>query len=364
MDPNMSVADALNSRRPKQVMARLAQLVFDRTELACMKAFSQFSNPEDLGFLIEARRKKVFDFGTLIQVTSKGSFRYPTNTNAVLSAAKLAQDGEYAKIDLRSIGLVDEEGNVMESKLYELCPAAPKSTKAKATPPPEPDPIQVPEPEPVSPPVPTPHSFQEPGDAAVTISAPAPSNEAQPAPYIEAEASVLISTQDVMSRLDELSTNLANALQLVVDENKKEAMRKNDFIEDEIGYVKAEVENLKAGVVGLAMFLNVVNENIQSVYAFLDPMEELPGPPPEAGWLLGQAAPEDIKERVEASAQQQEEVPAAPEPSGDTEIPQSKEELFGYGLDQLRTLAGRVGVPNPESVPFKRKLIDMVWDRI
>jgi outer membrane biosynthesis protein TonB len=369
------VEDILAEKNSKPKMVKLAQIVFDRQGLEYFRAFAQFRNVSDLGALIEAKRKNVFDYSVCVRQTDSG-VRFTKNTDIVMGALKLAMDGKYEDIDLRAIGLVDANGNPVV-QLQELCPGAEAPKKArkprkKAAPEPEPvaeapepeDVEPAPEPEVVEPPKPAPRAKSR--KAKVVV----PEEEAH-------QSAVLISSDEILTRLDKLSGDLADALQTVVTENKKAAFAKNDIIEDEIGHVKNEVENLKAGLVGLASFLNVVNGNIQRVFEYLDPVDELPGPPESVLTLLGMAVPEDIEDRMEAAESASTPVEAPPEPEPVEEAPEpepveappeepdeaeeyTRESLTALGLDKLREIATKYGVAKATSIPYKTALINRI----
>ncbi len=95
----------------------------------------------------------------------------------------------------------------------------------------------------------------------------------------EPRTSILLGSAEVLNELASLRTDLADSLNTVVQENKKAALLKNDVLEDEIGYLKADLEQVKGAILGLAAFLHVVNENIATMFAYIDPEEELEGPP-------------------------------------------------------------------------------------
>lgn len=364
------VEDILAEKNSKPKMVKLAQIVFDRQGLEYFRAFAQFRNVSDLGALIEAKRKNVFDYSVCVRQTDSG-VRFTKNTDTVMDALKLAMDGKYEDIDLRAIGLVDANGNPVV-QLQELCPEAEapkKARKPRKKAAPEPEPVaEAPEPEVVEP-DPEPEVVEPDPE-------PAPRAKSRKAkivvPEEEAHQAVLISSDEILARLDKLSGDLADALQTVVSENRKAALAKNDIIEDEIGHVKNEVENLKAGLVGLASFLNVVNGNIQRVFEYLDPVDELPGPPESVLTLLGMAVPEDIEDRMEAAesastpveAPEPVEAPAAVEEAPPEEPDEAeeytRESLTALGLDKLREIATRYGVAKADSIPYKTALINRI----
>lgn len=403
MSADTPVEDILGTPGEKPRMAKLCQAVFDRHDLASFRGFTQFRSAQDLAAIIEAKRKNVFDYGVCFVETDSG-IRFPKNTSAVMAALKLAMDGKYDSIDLRAIGLVDADGNPVV-QINELCPGASSApaSKAKPKPPPEPDPEPEVEPEQEVDEVEADPEPEEPapkprGLSSGRMQSRKPNQANAPKSDEEEEGgqpAVLIDSGEILERLDKLGNDLADALQVVVDEGKKAAHAKNDIIEDEIGWVKNEIENLKAGFVGLAAFLNVVNNNLQMVGAYLDSYIEYEAVPDGVLDLLGMAIPEDIDERLQevqespkGTSVDVEPAPPEPEPEeaqedpedeseedsedeeggaeassgsdGDVTLNYTRDELSAMSHEELKDIAMQLGVPKADKIPFKTSLINRI----
>ena len=411
LNADTPVEDILGKPGDKPKLAKLAQAVFDRFDMASFRGFTQFRSADDLAAVIEAKRKNVFDYGVCFQETDSG-LKYPKNTNAVMTALRKAMDSKYDEIDFRAIGLVDIDGNPTVS-LTDLCPSAPAESKApakkKAAPAPK---EKEPEPEETGPSEAELAELKKEREAKAEAdrkpeprrTQPKRQREEEPASE-EPQQAVLIGSSEVLERIDKLAVDLADALTTVVEENRKAAHAKNDMLEDEIQYVKNELENVKAGIIGLANFLNVVSRNMQAIGAYLDPYleyEELDDPTLD---LLKLSMPEDVEERLageptikEVIAENrereldaaQEPAPAEPEPEpeeepqadeqelppepdpdpepeeddsdddGEVSIEYTRNELVAMSIEDLREIAEKVGVANASKIPYKTSLVNRI----
>jgi hypothetical protein len=381
------IDDAILKSKPK--LAKLAQLVFDRTEVAALRAFTQFRKPRDLASLIEAKRRDVFDFGACFRDTDAG-LAYPNNTNVVMAALEHAMNEEYDQIDLRALGLVDMEGNQLVD-IAKLCPGAGKTSK-------KPTRTQARKPKAEE----KPEAKEEPKveaekpKAERTRAAPV-SRRSEPAPEQDApQQAVVISTSEVLDAIEGLNQNietlrngLAGALQTVIDKNTEAALKKNDLIEDEIGSVRKEVTLLRGAIVGLASFANDIHANIKMVGEYLDPYIEYQEPSEAVVALLRATLPENVEvedvdlvdvvdptpDAIEEETQEQapreepqeQEEPPAPretrareeETSGE-HVTYTKDDLSGMTLDELREIGEAVGIANASKMPFKTALIHRI----
>jgi hypothetical protein len=360
-------------------MLKLAQSVFERSGIESYRAFSQFRNVNDLATLVTAKRKNVFDYGRCIQTDAKGNVRFPSNPTAIMGAVSRAVDGNYEDIDFRVLGLVDDEG-VPIVKMRELCPASDPKPEKKAkkvkveapvervTAPPAlqvvADPVEdIPESSPREPTNEVPSHQQDVADETIS------------AVFLTGEAVIDKLDSRITSHLDKLRGDLADAFQSSVKATKAISGKSAERLEDEIGYVKKDIEDIKASQVGLAAFLNTINLNIQMVLQCFDPYGEVEPCPPGVLKLIEGSVPDDIDERLEedevladsvdvVSPPQQEREEPAPvveEPAdADGTVEYSRDELAVMELDDLRKLAEDLGVPKARSIPYRASLIERI----
>jgi hypothetical protein len=299
-----SVQDVLDATNENQraLMSRLAMVVFNRFSGGTIRAFTQFGFKE-LGVVIEAHRKSVFDYGAVILATNTG-FAWPKDTRAVLHAIEAAEAGDYGSIDLDALGLVDGDGNP-KVDLQKVFPGMPEdgfSRPAQQQTEPEPEPVIEEEPdveEPPLPPEPEAKVEVEPElqRQVIPMRRPEPAPEPQPSAPMNAGDEV----QAIIDRIDKLSNGMADAFETVVGEVKKIDLNRASVIEDEIGYVKNEVENTKAGILGLFGVLEVMDRNMRKVQDFIvgEGVLEFEDLPRDAISMVKLAVPEDIDERLE-----------------------------------------------------------------
>ena len=395
------IAEILAEPRSKPKLVKLAQMVFDRTSVDCFRAFSQFRNTDDLAALIEAKRKNVFNYAACIRNTDSGVI-YPKDTAAVVGALAKAMDGRYDEIDLRLLGLVDGEGDPLV-KMSDLCPGAQKpASKKKKTPtrakkvkdgPSAAEEAEIREERKAAQGKKV--KAEMAAERAEREAALRQTEEEEPEVTVEADdraeprTSILLGSAEVLNELASLRTDLADSLNTVVQENKKAALLKNDVLEDEIGYLKADLEQVKGAILGLAAFLHVVNENIATMFAYIDPEEELEGPPQRVLDLLSNAKPEGFddapddgdavfakeQKKVRALIQEEVVVPIEEEVEEETALVSNDEEddeddgeevvytradLQAMDLKDLRAFASKVGVANASSIPYRTSLINRV----
>ncbi len=399
------VDDVLNSR-PQLI--RLAQEVFGRHTPGTVRAFSQFRSLTDLASVIEAKRKGVFDYGQLIIDTDTG-VQWPRDTKAILTAIDKAADGKADKIDWSSLG--DYGDDVAGKALFGKSASAP-TRKAEA-------------------PAPTPKPSGQKAEKVCSLdgcdnklksrglcsrhynemrakekaaeqaqkaneqtSAPQPEEPrskgfAPAAPSIDGEV-VYTANTAVLERIDKLSIGLADAFETVLKEVKNIDLKRASVVEDEIGYVKNEVENVKAGLIGVASYLDVVNTNLQKIGEYLDPFIEYAERPAVVDTLMQLSVPEDLEERMspevagahESERRQiaektsvtvpmseplepeiQDAIDSAQDPEPDEEpevVSYTREELQAMDLSDLRDEAERLGVPNAQNIPYKTSLVNKI----
>ena len=176
----------------------------------------------------------------------------------------------------------------------------------------------------------------------------------QDAPYKSAN------TDAILERVDKLASDLADAFDVVVREVKNIDTNRASVIEDELGYVKNEVENLKAGLVGVASYLDVVNTNLKKIGAMLDPYIEYETRPAEVDSMIQLSVPDDLEERLEEQKASAPVPPPIQEPPAPAEVSYSREDLQSMDLASLRDVAESLGVPNAHSIPYKTSLINKI----
>jgi hypothetical protein len=353
---NTPVKDILDQGGVNQKgwMSRLGMIVFDRFGGPTLKAFTQFE-PADLAVVIEAKRKGVFDYGVCIRDTGAG-WTWPSNPKAVLAAVALAEEGKHGEINLGSLALVDTNKNpIPDHGLKQLCPgidAKPSGQPAEA--PTGDDPKKV-------------LPFTKPQDAAPLQEVPPAAEKKtrkkkeQPAlPVVKEEKpSDTLKNPEyggsevdvIIERIDKLSEGLVDAFETVVAKLKETDQKRASIVEDELGYVKEEVENVKAGLVGLWTSLEVMDRNMRQIlmFTFGDAVvfEDLPK---AAEILMQSATPDDLEERIskEVPKAEKEEVPPEKEspqvtPPGNLPI-YTKEQLESMNITDLREYGSKLGV--------------------
>ena len=92
------------------LMCALAGRVFQKSDGRMLKAYTNFGFKK-LALVIDAKRMGIFDFGVTIRQTDTGGYVFPMDTDAVLSAIKLAEDERYDEVDLKALNLLDEQGS-------------------------------------------------------------------------------------------------------------------------------------------------------------------------------------------------------------------------------------------------------------
>jgi len=351
MSNEMSVEEMLEHPRSRPLLIAQAQKVFGLQGVVYFPAFSQFRDVRDLALLIEAKTKNVFDYGRCVRTSKVGSIVYPNNVPTIMQSLLCAEEGRYDAIDLRALGLVEvvDGEEVPLATLEDVCPGSAKAPAKKRKAPAKKR---------------APSKRKTPLKRTVTdppaIRLVTPTRDEDTAPTVAVD-------------LQPLETAVGS-IGMMLEEHKGSTG-------ESLEALTKDVALLREGVVGLAAFLNTVNNNLKTVCAYLDPHAELEGPSESALTALASAIPEDST-IVEEDAP--EEAPAtkkrtrkkykkatvvekvaadepAPTPaeSSDT-LDFTRAELKAMGIEELRDIAEKVGVPKARELPYKQSLVTRI----
>jgi outer membrane biosynthesis protein TonB len=336
----------------------LAQLVFDHTGRDCIRAFSQFSKSKDLAKLIEAKREGVFDYSAAIQEVDDG-YKWPSADNVLKCLAK-AEEGELDEDDMKLLNLESEDLPLvlMEEKPKKAKKAAKKTASKKATT----------------------SKKTKPAEEKKTASKPAAK------PKSTAKSKPDPADDDLEARLDALGQDLENAF-TTMEENLTEAIQtgnENTLLGlrgltglMEAIYARQDVLAQMMKCYADQLNMGLAQEEAQDAYDDAGDPLELPAVNQDAvadiraalSFSGGQPSdeeeveePEETEEEAEESeAETEEEEEQTSADDGDNGVDETvtytKEALEEMSDDDLRELAGKIGISNASKIAYRGVLI-------
>lgn len=328
IDAETPVSAILNAEgvNKRALMTRLACVVFGKAEGHILRAYTQFS-PQSLASLVEARRKGVFDYGETIRKLSVGAWTFPKDPVAVLKALDLADGEKYDEVDLEALDLLDDEGKPLID-LGLLFPAMKKPRKT-AQPKEEPEPQLKVQSEPLPPEAgPSEEELEELRAERAAHRAKNMAGEAKPTPSKEPVEQENGGGKPVIydgllsgleNRISTLASDLADALGVVVEENRLHAVQAQGELSENTALTLLALERqdaLASNIDTLAKALLTFDANVRqlSLY-FVDPhMEFEPLELPFVDLPTTLTYSEDSGEEEESSAQGEDESVEEEEP--------------------------------------------------
>lgn len=279
-------------------LVRLAQVVFEREEMAATRAFSHFRKNEDIARIIDAKRGGVFDYGQHIKKTDTG-YTYPSADETL----KMLDEAEKRA-----------SGGGEPAPEPQQAPADPPKRRGR------------------------PQKAAEPSNGAATESAPATGLDSASLAELRDNLSAAFTTLDnrVTGRVDGLRQDLINlALGVRGLVGLIEVMMDRQKLVQDYFDPHAEIPQVSEAVKKDLMAL-----------VHIVPIDQAPAEKVEA------KEPEKPGTEIAPPPKQE---PAAPAQHETVEI--TKEALEAMELPALRELAKKIGVPDCEKAAFKTVLI-------
>jgi hypothetical protein len=359
MDADTPIEDVIKSR-PRTI--NLAKEVFGHTTMATVRAFSQFKSNAHLAKLITAKREGKFDYGVVIRDTDSGA-SWPGAAAVIKALSEIENVGELSQESVDALGIADKDEL---AKLLMQAPAADdKAAKKKAAAAKRKATIARKKKEKAE------AERLAAEEAAAAAEAQASSPDPDPDPddeqggnHADAEQGAALGL--VLERIDQLSNDLADSFQKVVDFTSDKVDAATGKNAEAIQLLDEKVTTTLGVLSLVGKMIEALNANVETLGQYIDPHLELPlvidGFDDEAGTpTLALVKDEEEEEpEVEVSADEEEEEPEVEEPPGDDDgeiVTYTDEQLQGKSLEELVKLAESVGIADAHKVAYRGVLI-------